>query len=130
MAVLLVVDDTTVRHLAAAVAAHRRRLRLDGVPVPAALTELMAAFQVRSGQDGSAFADLDGANDTPDMALTLDYREAAELLGVSESTVKRLVTDRKLPAVSIGRSKRIRAEDARRFVSELPTTTDEKRNHP
>jgi excisionase family DNA binding protein len=36
--------------------------------------------------------------------------------------VRRLVAEGKLPAVSIGASRRVRAEDIRRFVAELPAT--------
>lgn len=93
--------------------------------MPAALTELVMAFRVRTGQDGS---DFDAASDDRDgagMALTLDFREAGELLGgLSESTVKRLVRDGELDAVHIGRSARIRADDLRQYVADLPTTRE------
>jgi excisionase family DNA binding protein len=46
----------------------------------------------------------------------LTYRQAAEVLGVSERTIWTLVDQKSLPAVRFGRSVRIDPADLRRFI--------------
>lgn len=61
------------------------------------------------------------------MSLAITFREAAERLHVSESTVRRAVSSGDLVAVRIGAARRIRNEDLVRYCAELPTTEGE--NH-
>jgi excisionase family DNA binding protein len=121
---VIVVDPLVERHLAVAVAAHVRRLRLEGRPVPHGMATLQAALSVRGGQEPSELADPGEVGDGAGMTLAFDYRDAGSLLGVSESTVARLVRDGDLDAVHIGRSARIRAEDLQEYVRNLPTSRE------
>ena len=56
-----------------------------------------------------------GPRDTEPPRL-LRVREAASLLGVSEKTIRRLISSRQLPCVRIQRLLRLHAADLVRFV--------------
>ncbi len=49
--------------------------------------------------------------------LAVNYREAADSLGVCERVVWQLVKDRRLKAIRIGRSVRIPVSELERFVA-------------
>ncbi len=49
----------------------------------------------------------------------LTFRETAERLRLSEETVKRLVRDGRLSAVSVGRARRVRPADLAAFIESL-----------
>lgn len=57
---------------------------------------------------------------TPNMADAfpplLTYRQAAQVLGVTDRTLRTLVREGRLPAVRFGRSVRIDPADLRRFI--------------
>jgi excisionase family DNA binding protein len=46
----------------------------------------------------------------------LTYRQAAQVLGVTDRTLRTLVREGRLPAVRFGRSVRIDPADLRRFI--------------
>lgn len=48
----------------------------------------------------------------------VDYDTAADLLDVSERTVRRLVESGDLPVIKIGRARRVRVVDLNRYVEE------------
>ena len=52
----------------------------------------------------------------PQIDLLLTYRQAAEVLGVSERSIWTLVDQGSLPAVRFGRSVRIDPADLRAFI--------------
>ena len=52
--------------------------------------------------------------------LTLDYRAVADVLSVSERTVRRLTKSGELPAVAIAGSTRVRTADLAAYVEALP----------
>ena len=54
---------------------------------------------------------------TPAFEPLLTYRQAAEILGVTERTIWTLVDQGKLPAVRFGRSVRIDPEDLRGLIN-------------
>jgi excisionase family DNA binding protein len=118
--VILVVDGAVGRHLAAALSAHIRELRRDGLPIPPALAEIAAVAatggQARPSVDDSAVSGDPAAVDQ----LAFDYRAAADRLGVSDRSVRRLVADGKLDAVEVAGCKRIRAADLENYVAALP----------
>ena len=63
--------------------------------------------------------------DTPtqaDRLLRLD--EAAEALQVSDSTIRRLVRDKELKVVRIGRAVRVRPEDLEAFIRDRVTVEE------
>ena len=113
------VDEVLRRHLLAAVAAHCRRLRRDGLTPPAGL--LAFAISVSNGQ---ARPTLDGSGSHVDSArmgpLAVDYRAAADVLSVSERSVRRAVAAGQLPAVEVAGCRRIRVADLAAFVEALP----------
>lgn len=55
--------------------------------------------------------------------VLLTYDEAGRLLGVSESTVRRLVKAERLRAVAVGRARRIHRGDVDSFAETLRRTT-------
>lgn len=57
-----------------------------------------------------------------DRLLRLD--EAAEALQVSDSTIRRLVRDKELKVVRIGRAVRVRPEDLEAFIQERLATEE------
>lgn len=62
----------------------------------------------------------------------LTYRQTAEVLGVTERTVRTLVSTNELPAVRFGGSVRVDPADLRRFIesSKRGTSMDQKRPSP
>lgn len=120
---ILVVDAVVGRHVAAALRAHVRELRRACAPVPAALSDLILATsgQARPTVDGTA-----GAGDHAGMdQLTVDYRGAADRLGVSDRSVRRLVAAGELAAVRVAGSTRIRTRDLESYVDALPRASRE-----
>ena len=55
--------------------------------------------------------------DTPAFEPLLTYRQAAEILGVTDRTIWSLVDQGKLPAVRFGRSVRIDPDDLRGLIN-------------
>jgi excisionase family DNA binding protein len=114
-----------VAHLGAALAAHCRALRRDGLPVPPEIAALRDAFSAYSGQARPPLAPDDDDADAVVMPLMLSTSKAAAVCGLSERTVRRLIASGRLPAVAVGSSRRIRAADLDRFVAELPSNARE-----
>jgi excisionase family DNA binding protein len=54
-------------------------------------------------------------------ALLVDVRQAAELLGVSAATVRRLTSNNKLQSIVVAGCRRWRTADLQTFVSGAPT---------
>lgn len=52
------------------------------------------------------------------MRLAATFKEAADLLSVSERTIRRLVNRDELPVVKIGRAKRIAIKDLERLLED------------
>ena len=65
-----------------------------------------------------------GVNRTDDPAqrmearLAITFQEAAELVSVSEKTIRRLVDQGELPVVKIGRAKRIAVKDLEQMLED------------
>lgn len=89
------------------------RRRAAGVAVPFELQALLAFLSVSERLSASSLGCL------PPNRLLLSYDEAAEVLGVSASTLTRLVKDGRLPTVAVGGG-RIAAQDLQTFVDTLP----------
>ncbi|QIK83173.1 helix-turn-helix domain-containing protein [Sanguibacter sp. HDW7] len=65
-------------------------------------------------------------NTTPQPRRPLvDTSAAAEILGVSPRTVRRLAAERRIPAVHVGRAVRFEVDDLAAFVdaNKIPATT-------
>lgn len=59
----------------------------------------------------------------PMVEKLLTYKQAGELLGVTERTIFTLVADDELPAVRFGRSVRIDPADLRAYIDRRKTTS-------
>jgi len=71
------------------------------------------------------------ASTHPVVKPLLTYREAGEILGVTERTIFRLVRDGEIPNVKFGRSVRIDPDDLRVFIKKnkpLPSNNREVAN--
>ena len=127
MLVAALVDAETASHAAVALTRHARDLR-GRAPVPPEILELaelfLAAYR-RQGPSGAVTvegitAHLQGGDVMVPIALT--YRQAADLLSVSESTVERLVRRGELATVALGPStRRIPREAVEALVAERRT---------
>lgn len=117
--------------LAAALEPYRRHVERNGGAVAPLLAELesMARSCVMSGQGGHTFGDLDGSPDAaPVTPRLLTYRDAATVLALSESGVKRLVRNGDLPVVHVGGAARIRLSDIDVYVERLGPRAEEFRH--
>lgn len=112
-------------HLARALSRHLDECRAEGVPVPpevAALGGYCRAIAVLVRQGTSEVAGSAAGGHGVVMAappLLRDKRDAARALGVSLSTLERLIRAGRLPAVKVGAATRIRQSDLDAFVSGL-----------
>lgn len=52
--------------------------------------------------------------------LLLRLRDAAEVLGISERSLRRLIERRELPTVMVGGCRRVKTSDLQRYVDTLP----------
>jgi len=115
-------DDRAAGFLIIAIEDLRRRMTYTGVSMPPGVAELAAALRQRlsQGQAGPALDSLAAAADAVRVSpLAITYDEAAALLGVGRSSVKRLVASGRIATVSIGGAVRIRAADLEAYVAEL-----------
>jgi excisionase family DNA binding protein len=122
--VIVVVDGPLRQHVVAALSGHLEALQRNGITPPLELRDLVNALHgVSGGQGGSRNAKVDDPVDVGLMQqqLALSYRTAADRLGVSESTIKRLVRDGRLPVVDILGSRRIRSADLDAYLKSLRT---------
>lgn len=104
-----------VAHLAYALEMHGRYCRDQRIAVPSELVALLGVL--RSCQEQSSFpARLDPGDDAG-VPLAYDYAESGRLLGVSASTVTRLVRDGRLRAIAIGRAKRIPLTELEGYIA-------------
>lgn len=112
-------DALIVPHLVYALDVHRKWCRSRGVRSPPALDALLVALaasagQERPGVDAVPSSVEAGAVPTP---LLLDDRAAAERLGVSARTVRRLRAGGALPSILVGKQRRIRVTDLEAFAA-------------
>lgn len=111
-------------HLVRALALYGRQCRADGVQMPAELRDLLDSLHAaRDGQERPMRAPADLVADTADMPpLMLTYEGAAKALRVSDRTVRRLVANGQLAAVSVGGARRIRPSDLLAYAEGLATS--------
>ncbi|MDP9388179.1 MAG: helix-turn-helix domain-containing protein [Actinomycetota bacterium] len=76
-------------------------------------------IRATSGHDGSTPAGALDAVHTRPVTLLLSLEDAADVLNVSPSTVKRLVRAGELPAVKVARTTRVRRSDLDAYVAAL-----------
>lgn len=115
---VLDVDPWTAGHLAAAIRAHRHRLRRDYLDCPAELEaiEVAATRRARTSQAATAVVEAaEHADGEPMLLLTKET--AAGALSVSPRTIQRLIAAGELPTVAVGRSRRIHRDALDAFVA-------------
>lgn len=120
---MLLADLEGAGHLVLALEMYARLCRDAGRPVPAGM-EAMARdlrFQVTGGQGGSFVDALESAVDAVSMDLTLllSYPDAGARIGVSDSTIKRLVKAGELRSVKVGSAPRIHIADLEEYADRL-----------
>lgn len=111
-------------HLYLALQAYRKALRAEGRAFPDELTELERCFasRARRVQEGPPFAptaDLAHSETVSPSPLLVDYADAAVLLKIGLSSLKRLVQAGDLVPVHIGRSARLRVVDVEAYIERL-----------
>lgn len=124
--VLAVALDPRERHeLLLALAQRQRAMRADGATLPPGLFALAEAVAgVSKGQGGPTVdAAADDVDAHPVLApLAITTTTAAAAIGVSTSTVKRLVAAGQLPTVKLMGRTLIRAADLAGFIGALTPT--------
>ena len=103
-------DGAPAAHLLRALENHARWCRANGVTVPLEL-DALAAAAARSGQERPVRDGLDDLGDGLLVPFAYTYHGAGVLLGVSERTVRRLVSTGELCAMEVGGSRRIHRDD-------------------
>jgi excisionase family DNA binding protein len=103
--------EVRLREVARLIASYATRCRTNGVPLP---TDVALAFVAATGgQQRPEVAERTVVVD----AQCLSYDQVADVLGVSERTVRRLVRSGRLPHVPIGALRRIRTADLVDYVT-------------
>lgn len=123
--ILLDLDPLTASHIALALDNHRGWCRSNLRPYPPELSELvlMLTEAARSGQERPTSADAvdsaagDGHGRKTKLLLTVE--EVAEVLNVGVRTVRRLTDAGDLPSITVGRSRRIHADDLNDYLDDL-----------
>lgn len=112
-----------VKHLTFALTAHVRRLRHEGLPVPAEFEELTSFLAhcawSRPGAPDIADEHNEGQHAQMSDRLLVTKGEAAEWLSVSIRTIERLVATGRLPQVHVERAVRFRVRDLQAYVDGL-----------
>lgn len=107
-------------HLAIALTRYVATARADGVSPPLELLTLRDALVevARSGHELPSVAASSDAGDGPSVErkIAFDVREAAEVLSISERSVRRLIADGRLPTVQVGRRRLIGRHALESFV--------------
>ncbi len=79
----------------------------------------------RTGRRGKLMSEEASAPSLPESGEAFfSYDEAGEILGVSKSTVRRLVARGELEAIRIGNQARLTASGMRRSVARAPSATE------
>jgi excisionase family DNA binding protein len=122
---VLELDDVTRQHVALALRMHAVQLRRNGHSVPRQLVELEAHFCVSTRQQATPLAGSAPTMDGEPMApIAVDLDTAAKALSVSRRSVEREIASGALPAIRVGRSRRVRVRDLRAYVDDVGAPGD------
>lgn len=116
-------EDEDVRFLVMALRLLRRWCQSKYIPFPRNLATVEHRLQAvldrpePSNLDGSGGGADSGDMDTRPLLLDLD--QTHQVLGVSKSTVERLVRSKNIPSVVIGRRRMVARQDLDGFVDQL-----------
>lgn len=119
---VLAVSAEVAGHLCIALQQHVRWARGTGLGLPEGLKDLEVALATRArrGQQGTPLEDLWSVRHAAQVSpKLLSYAAAAQILGVGERTVKRLVAAGDLPVVRVLGSARIRVEQLDSYIEQL-----------
>ncbi|HEV2069473.1 MAG TPA: helix-turn-helix domain-containing protein [Acidimicrobiales bacterium] len=118
--VAVALDATSRRHLARALEERRHWCRANGAPFPAGLAqlELLAAS---NGQERPKQTGADLVAEAAPVAIAFTYEEAGAVLSVSARTIRRLVEEGRLRAITVGgpRTPRIHRSDLEAYAESL-----------
>ncbi len=101
---VLEVSAEVAGHVCVAVQQHVKSCRRMGLALPGELSEIERALanRARRGQSGTPLEDLWQVRDAQQMTpRLLTFAETAQVLGISERTVKRLVAAQELASVRV-----------------------------
>ena len=110
-AVVLELDRDVAGHLAVALHAHVQSLGAFGRACPPELLALQAIAIRLSGQERSGADSRRDAREPVPMREWLSVEQTAEVLGVSERTVRRRIAAGDLPSRKFGRARRVHRAD-------------------
>lgn len=123
-------DATLAAHLAVALARHREELARSGRPRPTGLVDLEAlAVEIardargQTGTGGDSQVDAAAGSAYNGRHELLSQREAAEVLGVSPRTIRRMLDRQELAGVPVGGRRRVRRADLEALTH--PANTEE-----
>ncbi len=117
---VLALDAISRRHLVRALEDHLRWCRANGLPFP----DNLAQFALLVDRGGQERPDLTPASELVDAApvvVALTYDEAGRVLSVSARTIRRMVEEGRLKAITVAgeRSRRIHREDLVAYADSL-----------
>jgi excisionase family DNA binding protein len=120
--VVLDLSPSVAVHVAHAIAMHRADFDRRGLAVPPDLlaVQAMCASRAMPGQDGPPVEIVPARHHRQDVTTRLLTKAgAAQALGVSESTAKRLIRIGQLASVHVGGLTRVRCEDLDAYLQTL-----------
>ncbi len=119
---LLTMSAEVAGHVCIALQQHRNWGRRAGLALPEELPEIERALAIRArrGQTGTPVEDLWQVRHAEQVSpKLLSYAATAQVLGISERSVKRIIATGDLRPVKIGGSSRIRVEDVDSYIARL-----------
>jgi excisionase family DNA binding protein len=120
--IVLSVTAEVAGHVTIALQQHRKWARTAGLAVPDELDQLERALanRARRGQTGTPVEDLWQVRHAEQVSpKLLSYAATAQVLGLSERSVKRIIATGVLTPVRIGGSSRIRVEQVDDYLERL-----------
>ena len=81
--------------------------------------DFTVVFSALSGTVRPAVERAPAGDDSEVVAMLLDYQQVAAALRLSERKVRQMVASGELPAVSVGRARRVRTADLLEYVGRL-----------
>jgi excisionase family DNA binding protein len=111
---ILLIADGNDSHWIRACAEHLRWCRRNGIPAPTEMAAFLDALVARRGQERPTFA----AAAPPVQPASMGIESAAQALGVSPRTVRRLVASGRLSSFQSGRRRLIPSDAVTKYVEE------------
>ena len=123
---LFLFDPMVAMELVEALRIYEGRLQGTGRRLSPGIREIVLlaerSARVRTDQPSTPVGTL-ADNECVNRLLT--FRDVADTLACSDSTVKRLVTSGELASVHVGRSVRVRPADLQQYINDLASVADD-----